>query len=171
MESEMNLNQEAEARRQFIALIKEKRTEHFEKDSTDEERILDHVLAADEKLWKQIQPILARDAALDIVRRVVKGTPIAYDGPQPKLFDDLPPRIATQDGGWKPMNRASLKELRWFTNWYELRLQGTLKRTERDTEILMKLQRLTNVVERYAGKDDEIIVEAALAVRDRRAAR
>jgi hypothetical protein len=69
------------------------------------------------------------------------------------------------------MNRASLKELRWFTNWYELRLQGTLKRTERDTEILMKLQRLTNVVERYAGKDDEIIVEAALAVRDRRAAR
>ena len=163
----MNLNEEATARRRFLALIRELRTEHFERDSADEERILADVLAADEKLWKQLQPILARDAALDIVRRIVKGTPIEYDGPQRKLFEDLPPRIATQSGGWKAMNRASLKELRWYTHWYELRLQGNLKRTERDNEILERLRHLTKVVERQAGKDDSITVEGALDRRDR----
>jgi hypothetical protein len=167
----MNMLQETDARRRFIALIREKRTEHFEKDSTDEERILEDVVAADDKLWKLMHPVLARDAALDLVRRVVKGTKIAYDGPQPKLFEDLPLRIATQDGGWRAMEKASIKELRWFTTWYELRLQGTLKRTERDTEILEKLQHLTKVVERRAGNNDEITVAEALALLERRAGR
>lgn len=164
----MNLNEEAAARRRFLTLVRKTRTEHFERDSMDEKRILADVLAGDERLWKQMQPILARDAALDIVRRIVKGTRIEYDVPQPKLFDDLPSRIATQGGGWKAMNRASLKELRWYTNWYELRLQGNVKRTERDIEILQRLQHLTTVVERYAGKDDAITVEAALDRRDGR---
>ena len=158
----MTLKDEADARRRFGLLIRTARTEHFEKGSFDEEPILTDVIAADEKLWNSLQPVFARDAALEMVRRVVKGTPMAYDWPQPKLFEDLPSRIATSRGGWKAVNKATLADLRWHVKWYELRLQGNVKRTTRDTEILAKFKRLLKLVERHSANDEATTVEIAL---------
>jgi len=94
---------------------------------------------------------------------------MVFDGPQQKLFEDLPSRIAMQGGGWKPINKATLKELRWHTDWYEQRMLGNVKHAARDTKIVEQLRHLTNVVERYSGTDDSVTVTQALEERDRRA--
>jgi hypothetical protein len=156
------------ARQKFLTLIRQVRTEHFEKDSMDEGSILEDAIARDAKLWNSVQPFFAREAALTLVRRIVKGTPLMVDQPQQKLFEDLPERIAIPKRKWKPLNKATLDELRWHTDWYEKRLLGNHNRTERDQSILDRLKHLVNVVSRYADKDGSITVEEALEERERR---
>lgn len=155
-------------RQKFLTLIRQVRTEHFEKDTLDEAGILQDAITRDAKLWSAVQPGLAKEAALALVRRIVKGTPLMVDQPQQKLFEDLPERIAVPKRRWKPLNKATLNELRWHTDWYEKRLQGNHTRTERDQKTLDQLKHLVNVVSRYAGKDGSKTVEEALEERDRR---
>jgi len=159
------------SKQKFLAIIRQVRTEQFEKGAVSEEQILEGAIANDEKLWKAVQPVFAKEAALGLVRRIVKATPLVFDGPQQKLFDDLPQRIAIPGGGWKPLNKANLKDLRWHTNWYEQRLLGNVRRSTRDTATLERLRHLSRVVERCAGKDDSVTIAEALRERDRRGIR
>lgn len=164
----MSPKEQADTKRGFLAAIRQSRTTHFEKGSIDEESILADAIQDNAKLWKLLEPILAREAALEMVRRVIKGTPLAFDGPQEKLFEDLPPRIVIQSGGWKPIDKATVKELLWYTSWYELRLHGNIKRSERDNTTLERLRRVSNIVERYGRKTPDMTIEAALIRAQRR---
>jgi|SRR5579883_1683761 len=158
----MTVQAEAESRRKFATIIREVRTEHFEKGMLAEDAILADAIAANERLWRTLQPILARDAALEIVKRVVKGTPLAFDGPQQKLFEDLPQRITTKGGGWKPINKATVAELRWHIEWCEKRLEGNLKRSSQDSETVERLRELLTQLEQAAGKNAAMRLEDAL---------
>ena len=162
----MKTPEEGEREKRFQDLARSAHTYIFEKGGdTAAEKILDHVIDADGKLWKAMQSQLARHGALVLIKALMKRSPYVVEGDeQLDLFPNMP-RLITFKKRKVNLLKAGASELQWYGEWWNHRLEGLAKRTEEDLAISGEIERLRRAVKKY---DPQGTVESALRIRNER---
>ena len=162
----MKTPQEGEREKRFLDLARSAHTHLFENDGdTTVEKILDHVIDADGKLWKAMQPQLAVHGALVLIKALVKASPHAVESDyQLDLFPNMP-RLITFKKRKINLLKAGASELQWYGEWWNHRLEGLAKRNEGDLAISGEIERLKRTMKKY---DPMGTVESALRIKNER---
>jgi hypothetical protein len=125
---------------------------------------------ANEQLWQKMTELFAQQAAVVAIRReMAKRDPGVHPSQEQFPFArELPVPSITYKGSVVSTLRSSAEEFIWFSNWYEHRYKGQIKRSKFDKKTLARIKRFERLVLKYRGDDPQISVEGVVRTRQER---
>jgi hypothetical protein len=155
---------------QFRKLVSEALEERWRKDGRYSAKDILADLQNHEEVWKAMAAQLAQRAAVVAIRRQMAARDPGIDPAQEKFqfAKELPVSSITYKGSVVSTLRSTADEYIWFSNWYERRHTGTVKRSKFDKKTLAKIKRLARIVEKYRGDGSEVTVRSVFQARQDR---
>lgn len=157
---------------QFRELVNNALEERWTRDGRYSAKDILSDIRCDEKVWRAIAEQFAQRAAAVVIRRQMTAREPENDPAQERFpfAKELPVPSITYKGSIVSTLRASADEYVWYTNWYERRLAGTVKRSRFDKKTLAKVKRFGRVVEKYRDENPGMDVRAIIEARQERLA-
>lgn len=125
---------------------------------------------ANGEIWQKMMELLAQQAAVVAIRReMARRDPGVHPSQERFEFaNELPVPSITYKGSVVSTLRSTADEFMWFSNWYEHRYRGQVKRSKFDKKTLARIKRFERVVERYRGSDPNLSIEGIVKARRER---
>ena len=125
---------------------------------------------SNEQLWQKITELFAQQAAVVAIRReIARRDPGVHPSQERFPFaKELPVPSITYKGSIVSTLKSTAEEFIWFSNWYEHRYRGQIKRSRFDKKTLARIKRFERLVLKYRGDDPQVGMEAIVRARQER---
>ena len=125
---------------------------------------------ANEQLWQRMTELFAQQAAVVAIRReIARRDPGVHPSQERFPFaKELPVPSITYKGSIVSTLKSTAEEFIWFSNWYEHRYKGQIKRSKFDKKTLARIKRFERLVLKYRGDDPQVVMEAIVRARQER---
>lgn len=157
---------------EFRELVSRAVQERWERDGRYSARDILSDIRCDEKVWRAIADQFAERAATVVIRRHMTARQPENDPAQERFpfAKELPVPSITYKGTIVSTLRATADEYIWYTDWYERRLEGTVKRSRFDKKTLARVKRFGRIVEKYRETNHSMSIRAIIEARQERLA-
>jgi hypothetical protein len=151
----------------FLELVTRATQERWEREGRYSAQEILNDIRGDEKVWRSVADLLAEKAASAVIKRQMKAREPERDPAQEKFAfaNELPVLSIQYKGSIVSTLRATAAEFAWYSDWYEKRHKGTVKRTKHDKHTLARVQRLARLVDSYTETNPGITVREIIEAR------
>jgi hypothetical protein len=155
---------------QFRELVGNALEERWKRDGRYSAKDILADIRTNDDVWKAMAEQFAQRAAVNAIHRQMAARDPGVDPAQERFpfAKELPVPSITYKGSVVSTLRSTAEEYLWFSNWYEHRHTGTVKRSKYDKKTLAKIKRFARIVEKYRGDDPDITVQAVFQARQER---
>jgi hypothetical protein len=162
-----SLEEQRKTELEFRELISAALEERWKKEGRYSAKDILEDIRSNEKLWRAMAEQLAHRAATTLIRRRMASRDPGIDPAQERFpfAKDLPVPTIMYKGSVVSTLRCTAAEYLWFSNWYEHRHTGTVKRSRHDKKTLARVQRFARIVEKYRGDDPDASMEKVFRLR------
>ena len=138
---------------EFLELVTRATQERWDRDGRYSAQEILSDIRSNEQVWRSVAESLAEKAASAVIKRQMKAREPERDAAQDKFAfaSELPVPSIQFKGSIVSTLRATAAEFAWYSDWYEKRHEGTVKRTKHDNRTLARVKRLARLVDRYTA--------------------